>query len=205
MLAEFRNPVIIITKNQLVARDVDLLRQLAEVKASAVFLSITTLDADLARVMEPRTSTPANRLAAIETLASAGVPVGVMAAPMIPGLTDHEIHSIITSAASAGACYAGYTVVRLPYVVKELFESWLEQNFPERKKKVLNRLRAMRGGKLNDPNFGSRMRGEGVFSEQIKSMFTLACRKAGIEGRRPELSAESFRLPSGPQLSLFEQ
>ncbi|MFY9570266.1 MAG: radical SAM protein, partial [Blastocatellia bacterium] len=103
------------------------------------------------------------------------------------------------------ACYAGYTVVRLPYAVKELFESWLEEHLPDRKKKVLNRIREMRGGKLNDPNFGSRMRGEGVFSEQIKSMFTLACRKAGIEGRRPELSAESFRLPSGPQLSLFEQ
>lgn len=203
VLAEFRNPVMIVTKNQLVTRDIDVLKQLAEFKAAAVFLSVTTLDSDLARVMEPRTSTPQNRLAAIEALARQGVPVGVLAAPVIPGLTDHELHSIINSAASAGARYAGYVVVRLPYAVKVLFDTWLEQHFPDRKKKVLNRIRDLRGGKLNDPNFGSRMRGQGVFSEQIKSMFTLACRTAGIEGRHPELSADSFRSPDGPQLSLF--
>lgn len=204
VLAEFRNPVIIITKNQLVARDVDVLKQLSEFKAASVFLSITTLDADLAAIMEPRTSTPANRLAAIETLARKGVPVGVLVAPTIPGLTDHEMHSIIKSAASAGARYAGYVVVRLPYAVKEMFETWLEQHFPDRKKKVLNRIRDMRDGKLNDPNFGSRMRGKGVFADQIKSMFTLACRRAGIEGRHPELSINSFRKTSRPQLNLFD-
>ncbi|HSB10346.1 MAG TPA: PA0069 family radical SAM protein [Blastocatellia bacterium] len=204
VMAEFRNPVMIVTKNQLVARDVDVLKRLAEFDAAAVFLSITTLDADLARVMEPRTSTPRNRLAAIETLAGEGVPVGVLAAPSIPGLTDHEMHSIITAAAAAGARYAGYVVVRLPYAVKELFEKWLEQNFPDRKKKVLNHIRDMRGGKLNESQFGKRMRGEGVYADQIRSMFTLACRKAGIEGRHPKLSIEAFRLPNRPQLSLFE-
>ena len=204
VLSEFRNPVMIVTKNQLVARDVDVLKQLAESKAAAVFLSITTLDSNLARVMEPRTSTPQNRLAAVEALAREGVPVGVLVAPVIPGLTDHEMHSIITAAVDAGARYASYVVVRLPFAVKDLFQNWLEQHFPDRKKKVLSHILDIRGGKLNDPNFGSRMRGSGAYSEQIKSMFTLACRKSGIEGRHPELSTESFKLPDAPQLSLFE-
>lgn len=205
VLAEFRNPVIIITKNQLVARDVDLLKELASFDAAAVCLSVTTLDAELARVMEPRTSTPANRLEAIQTLAEAGVPVRVLVAPIIPGLTDHETPSIIKAAAKAGASHAGYVVVRLPHSVGELFEGWLEEHFPDRKKKVLNRIREMRGGKLNDPNFGSRMKGEGVFADQIKSMFKLACRKSGIEGGGMELSVSAFRRPRGPQLSLFER
>jgi DNA repair photolyase len=205
VLSEFRNPVMIVTKNQLVARDADLLKQLAQHKAAAVFLSITTLNADLARVMEPRTSTPQNRLAAIETLARDGVPVGVLVAPVIPGLTDHEMPSIIKSAVDAGAHYASYVVVRLPFAVKDLFQNWLEQHFPDRKKKVLSHILDIRGGKLNDPNFGSRMRGSGVYSQQIKSMFTLARRKAGIESNHPELSTASFKLPARPQLSLFEQ
>jgi DNA repair photolyase len=205
VLAEFRNPVMIVTKNQLVARDVDLFKQLAEHRAVAVFVSVTTLDANLARIMEPRTSTPSNRLAAIETLAGAGVPVGVMVAPTIPGLTDHEMHSIIIAAVNAGARYAGYVVVRLPHAVKELFESWLEQHFPDRRKKVLSHIRDMRGGKLNDPNFGSRMRGEGAYSEQLKAMFRVACRKAGIEGNHVSLSTDSFRRPNAPQMSLFDQ
>ena len=203
VLAEFRNPVVIVTKNQLVTRDIDLLKELAGFNAAAVCVSVTTLDVDLARVMEPRTSTPPNRLEAIQALAEAGVPVRVLVAPTIPGLTDHEMPSIIQAAAKAGARNAGYVVVRLPHGVGELFEKWLEEHFPDRKKKVLNRIREMRGGKLNDPNFGSRMRGEGVFAEQIKSMFKLACRKAGIEGVGPELSIAAFRRPSGPQLSLF--
>ena len=134
VLAEFRNPVIVITKNQLVARDVDLLKELASFDAAAVCVSVTTLDAELARVMEPRTSTPANRLEAIQTLAQAGVPVRVLIAPIIPGLTDHETPSIIKAAAKAGASHAGYVVVRLPHSVGELFEGWLEEHFPDRKK-----------------------------------------------------------------------
>jgi DNA repair photolyase len=204
VLAEFRNPVIIVTKNQLVTRDIDLLKELAGFDAAAVCVSVTTLDAELARVMEPRTSTPANRLEAIQMLAEAGVPVRVLAAPIIPGLTDHELPSIIKAAAKAGAQYAGYVVVRLPHGVGELFESWLEEHFPDRKKKVLNRIREMRGGRLNDPNFGTRMKGEGVYAEQIKSMFKLACRRAGIESGLRELSTAAFKRPARPQLSLFE-
>lgn len=204
VLAEFRNPVVIVTKNQLVTRDIDLLKELASFHAAAVCVSVTTLDAELARVMEPRTSTPANRLEAIQALSEAGVPVRVLVAPTIPGLTDHEMPSIIHAAAKAGARNAGYVVVRLPHGVGELFENWLEEHFPDRKKKVLNRIREMRGGRLNDPNFGSRMRGQGVFAQQIESMFKLACRKAGIEGSGPELSTSAFKRPAHPQLSLFE-
>jgi DNA repair photolyase len=204
VLAEFRNPVVIVTKNHLVTRDVDVLKELAAFNAVAVCVSVTTLDPELARVMEPRTSTPAQRLEAIRALADARVPVRVLAAPIIPGLTDHEIPSIIEAAAEAGALHAGYVVLRLPHGVGELFEGWLEEHFPDRKKKVLNRLRDMRGGKLNDSNFGSRMKGEGVFAEQIRSMFKLACRKAGIEVGALELSTSAFRRPSGPQLNLFE-
>jgi DNA repair photolyase len=203
VLAEFRNPVVIVTKNQLVTRDIDVLKELASFNAVAVCVSVTTLDAELARVMEPRTSTPANRLDAIHALAEAGVPIRVLAAPIIPGLTDHEIPSIIQAAADAGARHAGYVVVRLPHGVGELFESWLEEHFPDRKKKVLNRIREMRGGRLNDPNFGTRMRGEGVFAEQIKSMFTLACRRSGLELGAPELSTGAFRRASSEQMSLF--
>jgi DNA repair photolyase len=203
VLAEFRNPVVIVTKNQLVTRDIDVLKVLAGFNAAAVCVSVTTLDAELARVMEPRTSTPANRLEAIQALTGAGVPVRVLVAPIIPGLTDHEIPSIIKAAADAGARHAGYVVVRLPHGVGELFEGWLEEHFPDRKKKVLNRIREMRGGKLNDSNFGSRMKGEGVFAEQIKSMFKLACRRAGMEFSSHELSTSAFRRPSDAQLSLF--
>ncbi len=204
VLAEFRNPVIIVTKNQLVTRDIDILKELASVNAAAVCVSVTTLDAELARVMEPRTSTPENRIEAIRALAEAGVPVRVLAAPIIPGLTDHEIPSIIQAAARAGARHAGYVVVRLPHGVGELFENWLEEHFPDRKRKVLNRIREIRGGKLNDPNFGSRMRGEGVFAEQINSMYKLACRKFGIEPGAAELSTAAFRRLALPQLSLFD-
>jgi DNA repair photolyase len=161
------------------------------------------LDVDLARVMEPRTSTPSNRLAAIRALTDAGIPVRLLAAPIIPGLTDHEIPSIIQAGAKAGARYAGYVVVRLPHGVGELFEGWLQDHFPERKKKVLNRIRDMRGGKLNDPNFVTRMRGVGAFADQIKSMFTIACRRSGMEFTMPELSTAAFKRSGDSQLRLF--
>jgi DNA repair photolyase len=164
VLAEFRNPVVIITKNHLVTRDVDVLGELAQYEAVRVFLSITTLDGGLGRVMEPRASHPLRRLAAIEMLSQAGVPTGVLVAPVIPGLTDHELPSIITAAVQAGARAAGYVTLRLPHGVGPLFEQWLTQHFPDRKDKVLHRIRAIRGGQLNDPRFSSRMRGEGIFA-----------------------------------------
>ncbi len=204
VLAEFRNPVVIVTKNHLVTRDLDLLAELARHEAAAVFLSITTLDGSLARIMEPRTSQPRRRLAAIEGLAQAGVPTGVMVAPVIPGLTDHELASIIAAAARAGARFAGYIPLRLPHGVGPLFEQWLAQHLPERKDKVLNRIRAIRGGRLNDPRFVSRMKGEGIFADQMAAMFSLACRKAGMDGRGPKLSTAAFRRPLNSQLLLFE-
>ena len=200
VLAEFRNPVGIVTKNHLVTRDIDVLSELARHKAVAVFVSVTTWDTDLRKVMEPRTSPPASRLAAIEALSRAGIPVGVLVAPVIPGLTDHELPRIIAAAAKAGARFAGHVVLRLPYAVAPLFEDWLTRHFPDRKDKVLNRIRSLRGGKLNDPNFGSRMRGEGIFADQISQMFHVACRKAGIDGNGPELSTAAFRKPEGAQL-----
>jgi DNA repair photolyase len=204
VLADFRNPVVIITKNHLVTRDIDLLGKLAGYEAGRVFLSMTTLDGHLAHVMEPRASHPTRRLAAIEALSQAGVQTGVLVAPVIPGLTDHELPSIIAAAAQAGARSAGYVTVRLPHGVGPLFEQWLAQHFPDRKDKVLHRIRAIRGGKLNDPRFSSRMRGEGIFAEQIEALFALACRRAGLDGRGPALSTTAFRVPSEAQLPLFE-
>jgi DNA repair photolyase len=204
VLAEFRNPAAVITKNHLVTRDVDVLTELARHRAVAVFLSVTTLEPDLARIMEPRASTPELRLEAIRTLAQADIPVGVMVAPTLPGLTDHEMPAIIASAAEAGARFAGYVVLRLPYAVKSLFERWLDDHMPERKAKVLNRVRDVRGGKLNDPRFGSRMRGDGIFAGEIAKLFKASCRRAGILGRHPDLSTEAFRRLSSGQLSFFD-
>ena len=203
VLAEFRNPVIVITKNHLVTRDIDHLQELARFGAISVALSITTLDAKLARRMEPRTSTPEMRLAAVETLAKAGIPVSVMVAPVIPAITDHEILPILKAARDAGATSAGFVVLRLPWAVAPLFEQWLEEQFPDRKEKVLNRVREMRGGELYDSRWGVRARGEGIFAEQIKSVFDLACRRLGLNERRYELSSAAFR-KRGIQSSLFD-
>jgi DNA repair photolyase len=204
VLAEFRNPVAIITKNHLVTRDVDVLADLARDRAAAVYLSITTLDPELQRSMEPRTSAPARRLAALEALSAAGVPTGVMLAPIIPGLTDHEIPDILKAAANAGARSAGFVPLRLPYAVAELFESWLDARFPDRKEKVLGRVRGMRGGKLYDSRWGSRMRGEGEYAEQLRRLFEVARRKAGFPAERDPLSTAAFRRPGAhQQLGLF--
>jgi DNA repair photolyase len=203
VLVDFRNPVAIVTKNLLVTRDIDLLADLARDNAAAVFLSVTTLDANLARIMEPRTAQPAARLRAIKELANAGVPVGVMAAPVIPGLTDHELPGIVKAAAEAGARFAGMVPVRLPYAVADLFQQWLERHLPERKEKVLAQIRAIRDGKLNDSDFGSRMTGQGMFAEQMAKMFAVACRRAGFPERGPHLSTEAFRRPAGAQMELL--
>jgi DNA repair photolyase len=199
VLAEFRNPVGIVTKNHLITRDIDVLSVLARHKAVATFISVTTLDTDLRKVMEPRTSPPASRLATIEALSNAGIPVGVLLAPVIPGLTDHEMPAILSAAVKAGAKYAGYVPLRLPYAVAPLFEEWLGRHFPDRKEKVLHRIRDIRGGKLNDPEFGSRMRGQGIFAEQMEKMFDVACRKAGMPDERLKLSTANFRRPGGVQ------
>jgi DNA repair photolyase len=203
VLADFRNPVAIITKNHLVTRDSDVLRSMARLGAAAVSVSITTLDSRLARTMEPRTSTPERRLLAISHLARAGIPVGVNVAPIIPGLTDHEVPVILKAAAEAGASFAGHTVLRLPHGVKDLFATWLGEQLPDRKEKVLHRIREVRDGALNDPAFGSRMSGRGNYADQIHDLFRLGCRKAGLGQDPPELSTAHFRVPPGPQLELF--
>ena len=204
VLAEFRNPVAIVTKNFLVTRDIDLLSELARHNAAKVYISITTLDTELRKVMEPRTSPPAARLEAVRRLAEAGIHVGILMAPIIPGLTDHEIPTLLEAAAKAGAKSAGHVTLRLPHAVAPLFEQWLQTHFPDRKDKVLNRLRAMRGGKLYDSQFGQRMRGEGIFADQIDQLFDVARRKAGIAERGGELSVAAFRRPGGAQLQLFQ-
>jgi DNA repair photolyase len=204
VLAEARNPVAMITKNHLITRDTDLLAELASIGGAMVNLSITTLDHELQRVMEPRASTPARRLDAVRELTAAGIPVGVLVAPVIPGLTDHELPAILQAAADAGARSAGFVPLRLPYGLSDLFEQWLETHFPTRKEKVLHRIREIRGGKLNDPNFGSRMRGEGEYADQIRALFHVAARKAGLNQERAQLSSAHFRRPSkGGQLGLF--
>jgi DNA repair photolyase len=203
VLAEHRNPVVVITKSALVTRDVDHLAELAAHGAAAVSLSITTLDPELARRMEPRAAHPRERLKAIERLAAAGVPVGVMVAPVVPAITDHEVPRILEAAAEAGARRAGYVMLRLPGAVAGLFERWLEEHFPDRKEKVLNRVRGLRGGRLNDPRFGNRMRGEGAFADQVKAMFRTWKRRYGLDAPRAELSTAAFRRPGGDQLGLF--
>ena len=207
VLAEFRNPVGIVTKNFLVTRDIDVLAELAAHDAVSVNLSITTLDERLQRVMEPRTSIPARRLEAVRRLSAAGIPVRVLVAPVIPGMTDHEMPAILAAAAEAGARAASYIPLRLPHGLKGLFEDWLTTHFPDRREKVLNRVRAIRGGALYDPTFGTRMRGEGIFADQMRTLFAAACRKAGIDGRTlPPLSTDAFRRPHDArgQMGLFD-
>lgn len=204
VLAEFRNPVIVITKNHLVTRDVDLLSSLAEHRAARVFVSVTTLDATLARTMEPRTSSPERRLEAIATLAQAGIPTGVLVAPVIPALTDSEIPKIVESAAHAGARHAGYVVLRLPHGVKAIFEQWLDAHYPDRKEKILSRVRALRDGKLYQSGFGERMGGTGIFAEQIGALFEASVRKHGLADRGESLSTAAFRRATPGQSELFE-
>jgi DNA repair photolyase len=201
VLAKFRNPVGILTKNRLVTRDLDVLSELATHKCAVVNLSVTTLDPKLQHILEPRTSTPAARLDAVAQLRAANVPVGVMIAPVIPGINDHEIPAIVAACAKAGAQFAGHVLLRLPWAVAPLFEHWLDEHFPERKAKVLARVRAFRGGKLYDSRWRKRQIGEGIFAEQIANLFEVSCRHAGMT-ERPKLSTASFRRPN-EQLKLL--
>jgi DNA repair photolyase len=202
VLADFRNPTFIVTKNHLVTRDCDYLGELAGVNASGVAISITTLDSDLARLLEPRASVPSFRLEAIATLRKAGIPVGVNVAPIIPGLNEHEIPNILKAAAAAGAQFAAYTMIRLPLVVTPVFIAWLDTHFPDRKEKILLRIRSMRGGKLNSSEFGSRMRGEGPFAEQVGQLFEVSCRRFALNRGHVQISGAAFRrtLPDQPEL-----
>jgi DNA repair photolyase len=202
VFAEFRNPVGVITKSALVTRDADLLADLARDNAAAVFLSVTTLDPDVARRMEPRAATPEKRIAAIETLSRAGVPVGVMVAPVVPGLNDSEIPAILERASAAGARSASWVLLRLPQPVDQLFDEWLERNFPDRKERVLGRIRQCRDGRLYDSRFGHRQRGTGVYADQIRSLFDVAARRARLGEALPPLNTAAFRRP-GQQLRLL--
>lgn len=205
VLVEARNPTGIITKNHLVTRDIDLLAKLREYGAIAVSLSVTTRDRRLAGIMEPRTSTPERRLDAIRELAVAGIPVGVLVAPVIPGLTDHELPEILSAAAEAGATRAGFIMLRLPGTVAPLFEAWLKRHAPDRREKILNRLRDLSDGRLYDAQFGRRQRGEGPFAEQLQQMFEVTCKRLGLARSPPALSNAHFRPPSlGGQLGLFD-
>ena len=205
VLAEYRNPVAIITKSYLVSRDIDILAELARHRAVSVVLSVTTLSNDLQRTMEPRASSPARRLGAIRVLADAGIPVGVNVAPVVPGLTEHEMPEILEAAADAGATFASYIVLRLPHGVKDIFDDWLERHVPARRSKVLNRVRELRGGELYDGRYAVRGRGEGPWADHLDSLFHVARQRLGL-GSPPKLSGASFRRPpcaERPQFDLF--
>jgi len=197
------HPVGIVTKSALVVRDADILARMASRGLAKVAISVTTLDRMTARKMEPRAATPPKRIEAIRALAQAGVPVAVMVAPIIPALNDSEIERILEAAREAGARGAAWILLRLPFGVKTLFADWLERHFPERRSKVLNRVQEVRGGRMNDPRFGSRMRGEGVHARQIEAVFDLSCRRLGLARRGPALETGAFRRPGGRQLDLF--
>ncbi|MEO1266782.1 MAG: PA0069 family radical SAM protein [Myxococcota bacterium] len=202
VLAEMHHPVSIITKSHLVTRDIDLLTELASAQAVAVMMSLTTLNGRLHQAMEPRASHPRRRLHTIQTLAEAGIPVGVMTAPLIPGLNDVEMPKILRMAADAGASFAGYTLLRLPGAVADLFADWLAEHLPERREHILTRVREMRGGELNSPDFGARMRGQGDGARVLSHLFRQSCRRARLNTQGPRLSSKAFRRP-GEQLSLF--
>ena len=205
VLAEHKHPFAIITKNQLVLRDLDLLGPLAADNICRVMVSITTLDPRLSRVMEPRASHPEARLRTVEQLSSAGVSVGVMVAPLIPAINDHELERILEAVAARGAQAAGYVALRLPLELKELFEGWLQTHFPDRKDRVLDLVRQMRGGRLYDAQFGQRQRGTGTYAQLLQARFKAALARHELDRPLPLLSAAHFRVPPQPgeQLGLF--
>ena len=208
VLAEHRHPLTIVTKNALIERDLDLLAPLAQQNLVYAFVSVTSLDNRLSSKLEPRASAPHRRIEALRALNAAGVPCGVLVAPIIPMLTDRWIEQILEGASTAGARMAGYTVLRLPYELKDLVREWLELHFPERAEHVLSLVRQMRGGRDNDPRFGKRMRGEGEFAELIRQRFTLATRRLGLaRNRDPSLDCSLFRAPraASPQAELFSR
>lgn len=205
VLAEFHHPVGIVTKSNLVLRDLDILGPMADQGIVRVAVSLTTLDRSLSRRMEPRAPTPARRLEAIRSLARAGVPVTVLAAPLIPALNDHEIENILGVAAEAGAGAAGYVLLRLPLEIKDLFADWLAAHYPDRATRVMKLVRDTRGGGLYQSEWGRRQTGTGVYADQIARRFDIACRKYGLNHGHPPLNETRFRRPPQPgeQLSLL--
>ena len=212
VLAECGHPVGIVTKSALIERDIDVLAAMARQRLVNVYISVNNLDHELARRLEPRCSAPARRIEAIRRLSAAGIPTGVLVAPVIPFLTDHQIEPVLEAAHAAGAVSAGYVLLRLPYEVKELFRNWLEVHYPLKAKHVMSRVHEMRGGRDNDPQFGSRMRGHGEFAELLRQRFAIACRRFGIDaGERHRTPVTTqFRPPAPPpagsgssQLALF--
>jgi DNA repair photolyase len=204
VLAECKHPLSIVTKSALVERDLDLLAQLAGDNLVQVFISVTTLDAELARKLEPRASSPRRRLQAIQRLKEAGVPCGVMAAPVIPFLTDSELENILQAAYERGARTAGYTLLRLPYELKDLFKDWLAVHYPLKAEHVMSRLREMRDGKENDSEFGSRFRGNGLFADLLSRRFHLACERMGFNLEDTALATTHFTPPARHgQMNLF--
>ena len=204
VLSDFNHPVGIVTKNHLVTRDIDILADMARRNLAEVFLSVTTLDKDLARAMEPRASAPHRRLEAIRALATAGIPAGVMTAPMIPGLNDHEMEAILDAAVDAGATRAGYVPLRLPLEIKELFEEWLKTHRPDRAERVLSLIRQMRGGKLYDAEFGSRMRGEGPLAILLSQRFAAAVKRLGLNRIGVRLDTSAFHVPESARTALVD-
>jgi DNA repair photolyase len=207
VLTRCRHPVTIVTKGALIIRDLDLLTDLAKDKLVSVMVSVTSLTNDIKRTLEPRTASPQARLRVIQQLSEAGVPVGVLVAPVIPAITDHEIEDIMAAAKEAGASRAGYVLLRLPHELKIIFREWLAQHYPDRAKHVMSLINQSRGGKDYDSQFGTRMRGTGPYAELLRTRFDLAKRKLGFAGAedRYELDTSLFRPPQGPtpQLSLF--
>jgi DNA repair photolyase len=202
--ARYNQPLGIVTKNALIERDLDILVPMARKGLVAAFVSVTTLDHDIARRMEPRASAPARRIEAIRRLSAAGVPVGVMFAPVIPFLTDDALESVLEAAARAGATQAGYILLRLPYEVKDVFRDWLNHHYPLKAAHVMSRVHAMRGGRDNDPQFRSRMRGEGEFADLLHKRFSIACNRFGLKPSQRHLDASKFRRPSlDGQLDMF--
>ncbi len=204
VLSDFNNPVGIVTKNHMVTRDIDILADMAKRNLAEVFLSVTTLDKELARDMEPRASAPHRRLDAIKALADAGIPAGVMTAPMIPGLNDHEMESILEAAMKAGATRAGFTVLRLPLEIKELFDEWLRTHRPDRAERVLSLIRQMRGGALYQAEFGLRMRGEGPIADLMSARFSAAVKRLGLNRIRYRLDNQRFAVPESARTALVD-
>ena len=205
VLAEFNHPVAIVTKSHLVTRDIDILAPMAQKNLAKVCLSVTTLDSKLARAMEPRASTPLRRLAAIRQLAEAGVPTGMMMAPIIPALNEAEIESVLESVAEAGATSAGYIMLRLPLEVRHLFKDWIESLMPNRAAHIMRLVEEMRGGKAYEAEWGTRMRGRGAYAKMIKDRFHAASNRLGLNANKLEMDTTQFRRPveKDGQLTLF--